>query len=95
MRAQNLPDVALIRTAYPNPFTDEVRFEMVGPLTPATGRLTLYDTLGRRIDILFDGELEPGTNVIHYRPQSLSTGMYFYRFETSDDSAVGALHYVR
>lgn len=95
MRAQNLPDVALIRTAYPNPFTDEVRFEMVSPLSPATGRLTLYDTMGRRLDVIFDGELEPGTNVIHYRPQSLASGMYFYHFETGEDSAVGALYYVR
>lgn len=95
IRADNLPEVAQLRTPYPNPFTDEVRFEVVGPLEPSSARITLYDLLGRHMDVVFDGELEPGTNVIRYRPLSLPSGAYFYRIESAGRMDSGTLFFVR
>ncbi len=60
---------------YPNPFNPEtvIRFETAG-----TGPVTLkiYDTLGREVAVLQDGNLQPGPHSVVFRADGLESGMY-------------------
>ena len=48
-----------------------------------TVRLEIFDVLGQRIAVLYDGELAPGTHRMHWRgldqqSRSVASGIYIY-----------------
>ena len=43
--------------AYPNPFSEKLRFEFVSPLS-TRARIDIYDMTGRKIQTAFDAEIE-------------------------------------
>lgn len=72
------PSDVTFTTAYPNPFTDSFTVEVTRAAGAAQASLRLYDALGRELDLIFDGQLAPGTNQFTYRPQKLASGVYFF-----------------
>jgi hypothetical protein len=64
----------------PNPFrtTTTIRFSL-----PQNSYVTLkvYDSLGRKIASLVDGELNPGEHSVVYNSEGLPSGVYFYRLQ--------------
>jgi minor extracellular serine protease Vpr len=78
----DLPRFAELLQNYPNPFnpTTNIRFML------SDGdniRLTVFDALGREVGILADGYFAPGVHSTQFNADRLSSGMYFYRLQTS------------
>jgi hypothetical protein len=63
---------------FPNPFDESTTIIFFLPDEEHV-RITLYDTLGRRITDLLDAEMGPGRHSIPFQSESLSSGVYFYR----------------
>ena len=63
---------------YPNPFNGQtqIRYSIT-----QSGRYSLrvYDLLGREVEVLAEGELQPGIYQVSCSSQNLSSGMYVYR----------------
>jgi hypothetical protein len=65
--------------AYPNPFTERVRFDFVSPGS-VYAQIDTYDMIGRKIATVFKGAIEEGvTNTVEFIPQSIEGGMYTFR----------------
>ncbi len=81
-----LPMAYAISQNYPNPFNPSTTIAFDIPETIDSKRhisLTIYDIRGRRVRMLIDSELEPGTHKIHWdgrndRGQSVASGIYLY-----------------
>ena len=62
----------------PNPFTSQTRFELS---LDETDELTVavHDALGRRVALLHDGTLRPGTYTLSLNASALPPGLYLIR----------------
>ena len=72
---------------YPNPFTNEttISFSLA---KPAKINLTLFDMNGRLVKVLANGSKEAGTHTIRFNSGALNKGLYLYKLQTEDYSAV-------
>jgi hypothetical protein len=72
---------------YPNPFNPAttIAFDLKNA---GFTKLTVYDVLGREIAILVNGALPSGRHRIEFRADGLTSGLYFYRLETTGFSAM-------
>ncbi|TVQ74784.1 MAG: T9SS C-terminal target domain-containing protein, partial [Balneolaceae bacterium] len=79
---RELPQLITLGQNYPNPFnpTTTISFTMAeaGDVT-----LSVYDLLGRRVGILQNGRLSPGTHTSVFDARHLSSGIYLYRIEAA------------
>ena len=80
------PPATAIHPPYPNPFnpTVAIRFELV---RGQAVRLEIYDTRGALVKILVDGHIGPGYHESIWDGTGatgapMSSGVYFYRFQT-------------
>jgi hypothetical protein len=84
----NVPVAFSLEQNYPNPFNAQttIRFSLG---TPGDAELSIFDLLGRNINVLNTGELDAGTHSIIWdgtnkSGQVVSSGIYFYRLKSSD-----------
>jgi len=81
------PAEFLLEQNYPNPFnpSTEIKFNIsdAGFVT-----LKVYDVLGNLINILFEKELAAGYYSVNFNAGGLSSGVYFYKIQTSKFSQV-------
>jgi hypothetical protein len=77
--------------AYPNPFGSEVNFSFVSPKS-GKAVLEIYDLMGRRVGIAFQGNLEANTqrNITYKVPETFSSPIV-YKLSVSGLSAHGKL----
>ncbi len=94
----NVPAKFNLEQNYPNPFnpTTKIRFA----IPAATGaktfvKLTVFDVLGREIIQLVNSELNPGTYEVNWDASKYSSGVYFYKLEAGDFTAVKKLSLVK
>lgn len=75
-------DITLLPN-YPNPFASvtEIGFDLA---SPAPVRLTVFDLLGREVQVLADDVFGAGRHTVSVSGAGLSAGMYFYRLESTD-----------
>jgi hypothetical protein len=66
---------------YPNPFNNTANIAFDLP-REVTGKLVVYDMLGRMTNTLYDGKLSAGSHQMQFNGNGLSSGTYFVRFET-------------
>lgn len=66
--------------AYPNPFNSITHFELDLPRA-VTGRVTVFDLLGREVLTLFDGQLHAGRRKFAFDAAGLASGEYFVRVD--------------
>jgi minor extracellular serine protease Vpr len=84
---ENQPASFSLAQNYPNPFNPSTTIEY--SLAERSGvKLTIFDLLGRQVTSLFEGEQLPGDHKLEWsgrdaRGRSVSSGVYFYRLETS------------
>lgn len=82
-------------TLFPNPVAGTAIFEVRAPLRPARARLSVFDVLGRRVAVPFDGLLTPGLNRLHFDAFPLPPGVYFYTLESGRARQSGNLVVMR
>ena len=65
---------------YPNPFNPQTTIQYGLPHA-AFIRLVIYDTMGRRVQVLVEGLRSPGWHEVVFETSDLPSGAYFYRLE--------------
>jgi len=87
-QAPELPDQISLLQNYPNPFnaTSKIQFSLS---TTDDVTLAVYDVMGRKVNTLYSGTLAAGTHNITWNGTDESgdvgsSGVYFYRLETSN-----------
>ncbi len=82
-----IPDSYQLGQNYPNPFNPvtHIQFQL-----PKSGhvKITVYSTLGQLVTILVDKELDSGKYEVSFDAKNYSSGVYFYKIESSDFSKV-------
>jgi hypothetical protein len=78
--SNDFPDHFALYQNYPNPFNPSTRIAYTLP-EKARVKVELFDTLGRRIQILLDEEKPAGNHVLELDGQDLASGIYFYRIQ--------------
>jgi hypothetical protein len=78
-----LPRKLTLSQNYPNPFnpTTTISYSL-----PASGhvKLTIYDILGRRVAIPFDGAQTAGEHQLVWNASAYPSGLYFARLEAGE-----------
>ncbi|HET9824119.1 MAG TPA: hypothetical protein VFP87_02230, partial [Chitinophagaceae bacterium] len=77
--------------AYPNPYTDEVNFNIQSPVS-GRASLEVYDLYGRKIAVVYEGNVEAGIRrTITYRVPITHKVPMIYRFRLGDQIINGKL----
>ncbi len=80
----NIPETYRLFQNYPNPFNPStiIRFSIPASESGTTQsvNLTVFDVLGREIEVLVNKELNAGTHEIEWNSAKNPGGVYFYRF---------------
>jgi photosystem II stability/assembly factor-like uncharacterized protein len=77
-----LPELITLAQNYPNPFNPSTTISFTLAETRDV-TLSVYDLLGRRVSILLNGRLSPGTHTSVFDARHLSSGVYVYRVEAA------------
>jgi hypothetical protein len=72
---------------YPNPFNPTT---IIGYSLPSTTmvELTVYNTLGQKLQTLFNNKQKSGKYEVRFDAKNLSSGIYFYRLKTTKFSQI-------
>jgi len=81
-------------TIYPNPFSCETTFKIILD-EPSQVNLVVIDRFGRVMGIVLDEYLPQGTHKITWRPERMSSNIYFYRLTAGNQSAAGKMVVVK
>ena len=84
----NLPTEFALGENYPNPFNPSTQIDYQVP-EPAVIRLAVFNILGQRVRVLYDGDQQPGFHTVRWDGRNdygdpVGTGVYIYRLETRD-----------
>lgn len=83
-----LPATFALNQNYPNPFNPATTIEFYNPRNRAVdATLEVFNILGQRVIVLFDGQAAPGVTSIAWdgrdgAGQPVASGIYFYRLKT-------------
>ncbi|HLP18480.1 MAG TPA: T9SS type A sorting domain-containing protein, partial [Bacteroidota bacterium] len=72
---------------YPNPFNPSTRFRFSLPQAQRVS-VKIYDVIGREVAVLAQDLLQAGTYTLEWNAAKVPSGVYFYRLEAGDFSAV-------
>lgn len=72
---------------FPNPFNPETQISF-SLKQREYARVEVFDALGRKIEILYDGIAKAGSNFLTWNAGNQSSGVYFYKLTTDDFSSV-------
>ena len=93
--ASELPQAFDAKPPYPNPFRDEVSFDVRVPRSAASVKISLYNLLGQRVGVAFDGPMHAGEHTVTYKNAKLPAGLYLYSIEHGDARVTGKVLLVR
>jgi len=82
-----IPETYLLSQNYPNPFNPSTQINFSVP-DPSMVRVTVYDLVGREIEVLVSEFLEAGNYKTIWNAAGYSSGIYFYRLETDNFTQV-------
>ncbi|MBT3234215.1 MAG: T9SS type A sorting domain-containing protein, partial [Calditrichaeota bacterium] len=89
-----LPEVPVLFDPAPNPFNSTTHLSFYLPRENHIS-LSVHDTRGREVAVLFDGIQTEGHHKILYNANKMSTGMYFVQLETNGFESVRKVVLVR
>lgn len=72
---------------FPNPFNPVTTISYVLPQSTNV-TITVYDRLGRQVEILVDQTQEQGEHSVDFNASQYPSGIYFYRIKTSEKTEV-------
>jgi Secretion system C-terminal sorting domain len=75
---------------FPNPFRNETIIKFTLPRAGKVN-LSLFDMNGRLVKVLVNEAKESGTHAVNLNSGILSSGLYYYKLQTVDNSAVKKL----
>ena len=78
-----IPDKFFINPNYPNPFNPETKIRFGLP-SNADVKISVFDMLGREVDVLVNSKLEAGEYLADWNAVNFSSGIYIYRIEARD-----------
>ncbi len=76
-----IPEDFFLYQNFPNPFNAVTTIRFTIP-EPTRGKLAIYDILGRKVDVVIEGDFEPRVYTVTFDGSRLSSGVYFYRLQT-------------
>jgi hypothetical protein len=76
-----LPTVFKLYNNYPNPFNPATTIKYDVP-RGSNISITIYDVLGKEVDKLVNGFIQPGRYEVLWDARNYASGTYFYRFES-------------
>jgi hypothetical protein len=79
---------------YPNPFNSATEIEFNLPESQYI-TLTVYGPTGREVAVLADGLIDAGMHKIHFDASELSSGIYFYRMKSKDQTETKRMIFVK
>lgn len=81
--SSEVPDRYALHQNYPNPFNPvtKIRFDIKDA---GNVKLTVFNSIGERVAVLYDGFLTYGKFEMDFNASQLSSGIYFYRLETDN-----------
>ena len=82
-----VPKVYQLYQNYPNPFNPATTIKYDVPKA-AIVKIRIYDITGREISTLVNQKMEAGSYEINWNANRYSSGIYFYKFETDEFTAV-------
>lgn len=78
-----IPDRYFVTPNYPNPFNPETKIKFGLPFN-SNVRISVYDLLGREVDVLVNSKLDAGEYIANWNAANFASGIYLYRIETTD-----------
>ena len=78
-----IPEKFFVNPNYPNPFNPETKIKFGLP-AGANVKLSIYDMLGREVDVLVNSKLEAGEYLADWNASRFASGIYIYKIEASD-----------
>ncbi|MCX6640689.1 MAG: C25 family cysteine peptidase [bacterium] len=86
-KAVTLPDAYSLGQNYPNPFNPLTTISFALPQSSQV-TLTVFDLQGRSVAELVNGKREAGIHEVSFDASKLASGMYFYRIQAGDFTAI-------
>lgn len=80
------PESFKLGTPYPNPFNPVIAIEYSLSYTSKI-KLTIYDLLGRQVEILYNGKQYLGNYTISWDASNYSSGVYFIKMNVGDSQS--------
>ncbi len=68
---------------YPNPFNPSTNISF-SLSKPQDIEISIYDLLGRKVEVVFKGDKLSGDHTINFNARNLSSGIYFYELKVGD-----------
>ncbi len=82
-----IPDSYALQPAYPNPFNPATTISYALPQASLV-QLNVYDLQGRLVAELVNGIRQPGYHQVTFEAQNLASGLYIYRIQADNFTAV-------
>jgi hypothetical protein len=84
-QAKLIPEEFYMSQNYPNPFNPSTSFEFALP-TPSHVNLTVFNVLGQQVTTVVDDNLGAGVYTYECNASNVSSGVYFYRLVTDENT---------
>jgi len=83
LTVDNQPSVFILNQNFPNPFnpSTEIQYQLK---TVSYINLTVYDILGKEVEVLVDKNMQPGIYKVSFNAKNLTSGIYFYKFKAGN-----------
>ena len=79
---------------YPNPFNPQVTISF-NVITEPDINLSIYSSSGDLVDIIGDKKYQSGSHILYWNPKGLSTGIYFLKINSKNQSDTYKLLYMK
>jgi len=83
--SEMLPDEFSLSQNYPNPFNPSTTFEFALP-SPSHVNLTVFNVLGQKVETVINEDLAAGVHTYDWNASAVSSGVYFYRLTTDQNT---------
>jgi hypothetical protein len=85
-----IPSMFVLEQNYPNPFNPSTRIRYQLPVDGLV-TLQLYDPVGRLVGVLVNEEKPAGTHEVMFNASSYSSGVYYYKLTSGQNSGIKKL----
>jgi hypothetical protein len=92
--AEDMPVTFELEGNYPNPFNPTTTIQYSLP-EAADVRVEVFNSIGRRISVLFTGRQEAGRHRLTLRAEDWPTGLYIYRVQAGNQGKTSSMLLVK